>query len=349
MIGLQTRMLLKHYLDQGLSKAALARRLAISERTIRRWIANGELERNLDEPPCYTPRPPRPTKLAPYKDLIRARLAAYPELSAVRLFEEAQADGYTGGYSRLRQFVHEVRPRPAPAPVVRFETPAGHQGQVDFATFDFPFGRRYALVVVLGYSRLLWIGFFARQDMRTLFRGLEEAFGYFGGVPRELLFDQMKAVITADLRLLGGQLVANEELLRFAAHWGFRPRACRAYRAQTKGKVERPIRYVRENLVYGRDFVSDAHLADEAARWLEKANGRRHATTKEVPRLRFEREERAALLPLAERPYRSPLLPPLKEVEPLGSRPCGLDLAMPQVTVEKRPLSVYAALSGGAR
>ena len=312
MIGLETRMLLKHYLNQGLSKAALARRLGITERTIRRWIANGELERDLDEPPRYRPRPPRPTKLDPYKDLIRTRLATYPELSAVRLFEEVQADGYTGGYSRLREFVGEVRPRPAPAPVVRFETPPGHQGQVDFATFELPFGRRYALVVVLGYSRLLWIGFSQRQDMRTLFRGLEEAFAYFGGVPRELLFDQMKAVITADLRLLGGGLVANEEFLRFAAHWGFRPRACRPYRAQTKGKVERPIRYVRENLVYGRDFISDAHLADEAARWLEKANGRRHATTKEVPRLRFEREERAALLAPAQRPYRSLVLPPLK-------------------------------------
>lgn len=347
-------MLLKHYLAQGLSKATLARRLGITERTIRRWIANGELERDLDEPPRYRPRPPRPTKLDPYKDLIRARLSLYPELSAVRLFEEAQADGYTGGYSRLREFVGEVRPRPAPAPVVRFETPPGHQGQVDFATFDFPFGRRYALVVVLGYSRLLWIGFSERQDMRTLFRGLEEAFGYFGGVPRELLFDQMKAVITADLRLLGGQLVVNEEALRFAAHWGFRPRACRAYRAQTKGKVERPIRYVRENLVYGRDFISDAHLADEAARWLEKANGRRHATTKEPPRLRFERQERAALLPLAECPYRSLLLPPLKEGDVLAARPRSFDVAVlgpavPQVAVEKRPLSVYAVLTGGAR
>jgi len=83
---------------------------------------------------------------------------------------------------------------------------------------------------VLGYSRLLWVRFYEKQDMRTLFCGLEAAFAFFGGVPEELLFDQMKAVIIRDDRLSGGRLVENEEFLRFAAHWGFRPRACRPYR-----------------------------------------------------------------------------------------------------------------------
>ena len=89
----------------------------------------------------------------------------------------------------------------------------------------------------------------------TLIDGLEDAFRYFGGVPQELLFDQMKAVITRDLRLEGGALVRNLEFLRFAHHWGFTPRACRPYRAQTKGKVERPVRYLRGNFVYGRTFA----------------------------------------------------------------------------------------------
>jgi hypothetical protein len=84
--------------------------------------------------------------------------------------------------------------------------------------------------------------FLARQDLVTLIRGLEEAFGFFGGVPSELLFDQMRAVITRDLRMLGGQLVHNLEFLRFSRHWDVVARACRPYRAQTKGKVERPIR-----------------------------------------------------------------------------------------------------------
>lgn len=334
MFGLETHMLLRHYLAQGLSKAAIARQLGLSERTIHRWIANGELERDLDERPRYKRRHPAPSKLDPYKGLITERLAAYPELSAVRLLEEVRPAGYTGSYALLQKYVRAVRPRPAPAPVERFETPAGHQGQVDFAEFTFPWGKRYALLVVLGYSRLLWLRFYERQDMRTLFLGLEEAFAYFGGVPRELLFDQMKAVISSDLRFLGGQLVVNEEFLRFSNHWGFRPRACRAYRAQTKGKVERPIAYVRDNFVYGRDFASEAHLDEERARWLERANQRRHGTTKEAPRLRFERDERRVLSPPAERPYRSLVLP--------AGRPTQVQAKLPAVSVERRPLRVYA-------
>ena len=101
--------------------------------------------------------------------------------------------------------------------------------------------------------------------MRTLFGGLEEAFHFFGGVPREILFDQMRSVVVADHRERGGPLVENLEFLRFAHHWAFRPRACRPYRARTKGKVERPIRYVRESFVYGRSFAGDGDLNDQAS------------------------------------------------------------------------------------
>lgn len=342
MIGLKTHMILRHYLAQGLSKAEISRRLGINERTIRRWIAAGELDRDPEEPPRYGPRPPRVAKLDPFKDYIEERLKRYERLSAVRLLEEIRANGYAGGYSQLKVFVRQVRPKPPVEPIIRFETPPGHQTQVDFAEFDFPWGKRFALVVVLAYSRLMWLRFYERQDMRTLFAGLEEAFRYFGGLTRELLFDQMKAVITADLRLLGGQLVVNEEFLRFAAHWGFRPRACRAYRAQTKGKVERPIRYVRDNFIYARDFAGDAHLNEETFRWLdERANGRVHATTKEIPRVRVERDERHLLLPLAARPYRSLLLPP--HPQPSAE----LSQRTPRIEVEKRSLSVYAAAVGG--
>ena len=261
MFGRETRMLLRHYLEQGTSKSALARKLGVHRDTIHRWIRDGELDRDLDgEPVRYGPRRQVATKLDAFKPIIEARLAAYPELSSVRLLEEIRAAGYAGGYTQLKAFVHRVRPTPPPEPVIRFETPAGRQAQVDFARFRFPWGIRYALLVVLGYSRLLWCRFYPRQDMATLIDGLEDAFVYFGGVPHELLFDQMKAVITRDLRLEGGALIRNAEFLRFAQHWGFTPRACRPYRAQTKGKVERPVRYVRGNFVYGRTFLHDADL-----------------------------------------------------------------------------------------
>ena len=107
---------------------------------------------------------------------------------------------------------------------MRFETPAGRQGQVDFATFTLPWGRRHALVMVLSYSRLLWLRFYRRQTMAVLIEGLESAFGWLGGVPQELLFDQMRAVALSDGRVGGGELVLNADFLQFAAHWGFRPR-----------------------------------------------------------------------------------------------------------------------------
>ena len=243
MFGRETRMLLRHYLEQGSTKSELARQLGVSRDTIHRWIRDGDLERDVDaEAVRYGPRPAVATKLDAYKPIIEARLTAYPELSSVRLLDEIRAAGYAGGYSQLKAYVRRVRPLPAPEPIIRFETPAGRQAQVDFARFRMPWGVRYALLVVLGYSRLLWCRFYPRQDMATLIDGIEEALLYFGGVPQELLFDQMKAVITRDLRLEGGALVRNAEFLRFAHHWGFTPRACRPYRAQTKGKVERPVR-----------------------------------------------------------------------------------------------------------
>lgn len=260
MIGWEGRVLLRHYLTEGLSKKAIAERLGISRKTVTRWIRQGDLDRDLSEPPRYGPRPAVPRKLDPYQAMILDRLEAYPKLSSVRLLEEIRAAGYEGGYTQLKLFVRANRPRPPEEPVIRFETASGRQIQVDFADFKFEWGRRYALVVVLGYSRLLWVRFFQRKDMRALMDGLEEAFTVFGGTCREVLFDQMKSVITRDGRMNGEKLVSNAEFLRFAAHYDFKVRACRPYRAQTKGKVERPIHYVRDNFVYGRDFLNDGDL-----------------------------------------------------------------------------------------
>lgn len=230
--------------------------------------------------------------------------------------------------------------------MIRFETAPGRQMQVDFADFKFDWGKGYALMVVLGYSRLLWLRFFTRNDMRTLLSGLEEAFAFFGGVTEHLLFDQMKSVITKDGRMNGEKLVTNAEFLRFAAHYGFKVRACRPYRAQTKGKVERPIFYVRDNFIYGREFLNDADLDAQARRWLDRtANVRIHRTTGEQPLARFERDERALLQPLPARPYHSLVL------SPRPRRSGDTQIRAPQVpvlAVERRPLSHYAELVGGA-
>ena len=229
-----------------------------------------------------------------------------------------------------------------PEPVIRFETPAGRQAQVDCARFRFPGGIRSALLVVLGYSRVLWCRFSPRQDMATLLDGIEEALLYFGGVPQELLFDQRKAVITRDLRLEGGALVRNAEFLRFAHHWGFTPRACRPYRAQTKGKVERPVRYLRGNFIYGRTFVNDGDLEQQRQHWLERvANVRLHGTTRARPRVRFDREERFTRQPLAARRSTSLIVERPATTTPSPRTP------RPVIPVEKRSLAAYAQLTGG--
>ena len=341
MYGREKRVLLREYLEQGWTKSALAQKLGISRRTLYHWIETGQLERDMDaEVARYKERPAVARKIDPYRPIIDSRLQAFPLLSAVRLQEEIRAAGYMGGYTQLKEYVRQVRPV-VDEPVVRFETPPGLQAQVDFAHFRLPWGRRWALLVVLGYSRLLWLRFFPRQTMQTLFDGLEQSFANFEGVPRELLFDQMRSVIVNDERLRGGALVENAEFLRFANHWGFRARACRPYRAKTKGKVERPIRYVRENFFYGRSFLNDEDLNVQALQWLEQvANVRVHGTTGERPRERFETAERTALNSLANRPYRSLVLSVAPS--PISRLPVS-----PRLEVQKRPLQVYMRLARG--
>jgi len=207
MIGREKRVLLRHYLEQGLSKAAIARRAKVSERTLYRWIASGQLDRELDnEPVRYGPRRRRPSKLDPYKEIIDTRLAEYPELSAVRLFEEVRAAGYPGGYGQVKRYVREVRPRPPEEPVERFETDPGHQAQVDFAEFRLPWGKRHALIVVQGYSRYLWLQFYERQTMGVVMRAGQLH-------PQELL-------LRPGLRLGRGSERAGAQVAR---HGGQRP------------------------------------------------------------------------------------------------------------------------------
>ena len=295
MLSKEGLIVLHHYLGEGLPKTVIAEKLGISRRTVQRYVANGKTE------PTYGPRPPRPCKLDPYKDYLRGRLEAYPELSAVRLLGEIRALGYEGKYTRVKDYVRSQRAQLPLTIEQRFEVEPGEQAQVDFATFKTPFGAVYALLVVLSWSRALWVRFFFHQDELTVLGGLHRAFLAFGGVPRSALFDRMRtAVAGSDER---GGAVFNAELLRFAAHYGFRPRACRPYRAQTKGRVERAVSYLRHNFFYGRTFRDLEDLNAQVEAWLrETANARVHGTTGEVPQERLE-QERPNLLALPAEPY----------------------------------------------
>ena len=295
MLNKEGLVLLRHYIQEGLSKTAVAQKLGISRRTVQRYTSSDKQDL------IYGPRPPRPSKLDLFKAYLQGRLEDYPELSGVRLLAEVRALGYQGGYTTLKDHLRTVRPKP-PAPTwQRFEVEPGHQAQVDFATFKTSFGTVYALLAVLSWSRTLWVRFVMHQDQLTVLGGLHRAFWSFGGVPRTVLFDRMRTAVAGS----GAEIPAvfNAEMLRFASHYGFSPRACRPYRAKTKGRVERAVSYLRRSFFYGRNFRDLDDLNAQCASWLAgTANLRVHGTTGEIPIDRLERET-AHLLPLPEHPY----------------------------------------------
>ncbi len=290
MLSKEVFIVLNHYLKEGVSKAAIARKLGISRMTVYRQAVSGKTE------PGYTPRPPKAKIIDPFRTYIRERLDRYPELAGARIFDEIRQRGYPGKYTAVKDFIRIVRPKAPLELEERFETAPGDQAQVDFATFKAPFGTVYALLVVLSWSRQLWARFYFHQDELTVLGGLHHAFIAFGGVPKSLLFDRMKTAVASSGK--DGRAIFNEEMLRFAAYYGFRPTACRPYRAKTKGKVERAVSYLRNSFFYGRTFRDMEDLNIQLEAWLkDTANARVHGTTGEVPQVRLG-EEQAHLWPL---------------------------------------------------
>jgi transposase len=290
----------------GASIRRIAQRLQISRRTVRRALAQLEQARATG-PPAELPRPapPRGSQLDAHEAAIAALLTRHPEITARRIYEELRRLGYTGGYTILSERVRQMRPRPVVAPVRRFETAPGGQAQMDYATYDLHFtieGRRrvYAFSYVLGYSRRQYLHFVEFQDFATTIREHIRAFEHLGGVAATCLYDNMKVVVSG---YDGDEPVYNPRFLAFAAHYSFRPVACRVRRPQTKGKVERHFSYVETNLLNGRSFQGLEHLNEMTARWLaEVADVRIHRQTKARP-LDRHAEERPHLQPLPARPF----------------------------------------------
>jgi transposase len=283
---------------QGISISAIARRVGLDRKTVRRYIAQGL------EPPAYGPRQPRISQLQAFEPYLRQRLAAVPQLTGRRLRRELRALGYTGGYTILTELLREIRPVEVSAYEVRFETPPGCQAQVDFAHFrtvftDEPGVERiiWLFSMVLGHSRMLWGRFVLHQDLQTLLRCHTAAFEALGGVPEQILYDRMRTVFNREDPETS-HIVYHRTLLAFARHYGYLPKACKAYRAKTKGKVERPFRYIREDFFLGRNCRNLDDLNAQFRQWLDEvANVRTHATTRRVVAEHFA-EERPALQPL---------------------------------------------------
>ena len=240
---------------------------------------------------------------------LRERTLAYPGLTGRRLWRELRERGYEGGYTAVTDVLRDIRPAPLPAFEVRFETPPGDQAQVDFAQFQLQFtdepaipGIVWLFSFVLGFSRLIWARFVLHQDMQAVLRCHMAAFEAIGGVPNEILYDRMKTAVIGDA---GGSIVYNRALIDFARHYGFQPKACRPYRAKTKGKVERPYRYIREDFFLARSFRNLDDLNAQLRHWLDTvANPRVHATTQRVVNEAFA-EEKPHLKTLPLLPFRS--------------------------------------------
>jgi transposase len=265
---------------QGLTVSAIARELGVDRKTVRRCIARGL------EPPVYSPRKPRKRLIDPFVPYLRERVTAYPGLTGRRLWRELGERGYQGGYTAVTDVLRDIRPAALPTFEVRFETPPGDQAQVDFAQFQVVFTdeptetRIVWLFSLLGYSRLIWARFVLHQDMQTVLRCHMAAFAAMGGVPHEILHDRMKTAVIGEA---AGSIVYNCALIDFARHHAFQPKACRPYRAKTKGKVERPYRYIREDFFLARSFRNLDDLNGQLRQWLDTvANPRVHATTQRV-------------------------------------------------------------------
>ncbi len=340
MVTLGEIVLIHDLMRQGLSVSAIARKLGLDRKTVRRHLARGM------EPPVYGPRAPRLRQIAPFETYLRERIATWSELTGKRLLREIRELGYGGCYSVLTDFLREARP-PRPKPFERrFETAPGRQGQVDFAQFrtaftDEPGVERilWLFTMVLGHSRWIWGRFCATQDLQTVLRCHIDAFAAMAGSPSELLYDRMKTAVIGENA--EGVITYNPSLVGLLSHYGAVPRACRPYRAQTKGKIERPYRYIREDFFLARTFRDLDDLNAQFDDWRTTvANARVHATTRRVIEEHFA-QELPALIAHPAMPY-SAVLTIERRVSREGMVSVGGNLYSVPDTTRKRLLDVQS-------
>ena len=340
---------------QGLSLRQIAAEVGCAVNTVRAHLSAPGL-------PCYERKAKRPSKLAPFETYLRERqAAAHPEwIPASVLYREITARGYPGGGSQLRAFMHRLKPTIPIEPVVRFETVPGAQMQVDWVEFRKGTRPLYAFCATLGYSRASHVEFVSDMKVATLIACHEHTFTALGGVPRHVLYDNMKTVILERDAYGEGEHRYHAGFLDYARHCGFVIKLCRPYRARTKGKVERFNGYLRRSFyvplvarLKQAGLELDVATANAQVQfWLaDIANQRLHGTTGAQPAQRLL-EERAALQPLppawrgniaAARPQAKPEDVPRAQVS-VAARPANVLGHIEAAQPAQHPLAIYDQL-----
>lgn len=257
---------------QGLSMRAIARKLGMHRNTVKKYIEGGTM-------PGYGQSSSRPSILDPYRQLIDDYLAE-DDYQATWLHDRLLHLGYQGSYKTVQEYVRMVKDRRTRLAYSRFETEPGLQAQMDWGDFQIanPDGTTttvYLFLMVLGFSRTLYLEFVDRCTLEAFLDCHKRAFAFFQGVPAEILYDNMKHVV---IGRSGNKTIFNTELLHFAHHYGFQPKACPPYSPWVKGKAERPMDYVRQRFWRGYQYTTLERLNRDVLAWLEVANQRRHGT-----------------------------------------------------------------------
>ena len=285
----------------GMSVSKIARELDLDRKTVRKALRGGSWQ-------PYRREVPAPTLLDEHRGWLLER-APQVHYSARILYQELKHErGFTGCYETVKLAVRPLRAEAALAGLTqrRFETAPGEQAQCDWGQVTVPLGgvrtRLHVFVMTLGYSRCGFGMGFERERMPDLLAAHEAAFAHFGGRCEDLLYDRMRTVVLGSGKDAAGKPRLNATFAAFAAHWGFNVRLCQPYRAQTKGKVESGVKYLKRNFVPGRTFRDLEDFNAQLLAWQrEIADQRVHGTTHERPVDRFVAES-AHLVPTAGQP-----------------------------------------------
>jgi transposase len=261
---------------QGKPIRAIAKELGLARNTVRKYVRGG-VEAQA--------RPPRPSKLDPYKEQLRRWVVEDQLYNCETLVRRLQATGYTGKTTVVKDFVRPLRPHAAgQRPVVRYETQPGEQLQFDWGEFVYEqegaTRKLFGFTAILSYSRMRFVVFAKRCDAASLIRCLAQALAYFGGLPRAVLTDRMKTVL---LEMESGAPRWQPRFQELVSALGITPRICQPYTPQTKGKVERSVGVVKHDFWPGVRFTDLDDLNTQACQWCDQLNRRVHRTTHQRP------------------------------------------------------------------